>query len=152
MLSEVSPKGFMIGFLIDNSQGMSNLRRYFLLIIFQAYLRSAQPDTRRTYDTFETFVKNRPGACAIRVVVPQRLTKRCSVFQTMEKELQSHHTNALKPLERIDVSEGFASPDEEHIIVANRSGSILSASTMLKSDLFTNLQKVGDMARLPSAC
>lgn len=105
-------------------RGMSNLRRYFLLIIFQAYLRSAQPDTLRTYDTFETFVKNRP------------------VFQTMEKELQSDHTNALKPLERIDVSEGFASPDEEHIIVANRSGSILSASTMLKSDLFTNLQKM----------
>ncbi|KAF8340378.1 inositol hexakisphosphate-domain-containing protein [Cantharellus anzutake] len=114
-------------------QGMSNLRRYFLLIIFQAYLRSVQPDTLRSYDTFETFVKNRP------------------VFRTLEKELLSNPTNALKPLERIEVSEDFASPDEERIIVANRSGSVLSASTMLKSDLFTNLQKMSLPERVVGA-
>jgi hypothetical protein len=64
------------------------------------------------------------------------------VFKTFEKELSTDQANALKPLERIDVEEGYATKDEVDIIVANRSGAILSASTMLKSDLFTNLQKV----------
>ncbi len=54
--------------LIDNSQGTSNLRRYFLLIIFQAYLRTVQPDTARSYDTFEAFVKDRPGTCLKRML------------------------------------------------------------------------------------
>jgi hypothetical protein len=50
--------------------------------------------------------------------------------------------NALKPLERIDVANGEAHPDEVNQVVMNRSGSILSASTILKSDFFTNLQKM----------
>jgi hypothetical protein len=64
------------------------------------------------------------------------------VFKTFEKELSTNHANAIKPLERIDVEEGYATKDEANIIVANRSGAVLSASTMLKSDLFINLQKV----------
>jgi hypothetical protein len=64
------------------------------------------------------------------------------VFKTFEKEFATNDTNALKPLERIDVEQGFANQDEVDVIVANRSGSVLSASTILKSDLFTNLQKV----------
>lgn len=50
--------------------------------------------------------------------------------------------NALKPLERVDVVNGVAKPDEVQQVVANRSGSILSASTILKSDFFSNLQKM----------
>lgn len=50
--------------------------------------------------------------------------------------------NALKPLERADVAEGIAHPDEVKQVVVNRSGSILSASTILKSDFFLNLQKM----------
>lgn len=41
--------------------GMTYLRRYFSLIIFQAYLRSTQPDTVRSFETFENFIKSRPG-------------------------------------------------------------------------------------------
>ncbi|KAF9510295.1 hypothetical protein BS47DRAFT_1373349 [Hydnum rufescens UP504] len=103
--------------------GLNNLRRYFSLIIFQAYLRSTQPDTIRSYETFDAFLKNRP------------------VFKTFEKELRAYGTDALKPLERIDVEDDFANLDEVNVIVANRNGPILSASTILKSDLFTNLQK-----------
>ena len=47
--------------------------------------------------------------------------------------------NALIPLERID---SVAHPDEVKQVVVNRSGSILSASTILKSDFFSNLQKM----------
>lgn len=41
--------------------GLHNLRRYFELIIFQSYLQSIQPDTMRSFETIETFVKDRPG-------------------------------------------------------------------------------------------
>ena len=64
------------------------------------------------------------------------------VIKTFEKELLSEDPNTLKPLERVDVADGVALPDEVRKVVANRSGSILSASTILKSDFFSNLQKM----------
>ena len=50
--------------------------------------------------------------------------------------------NAFKPLERVDIAEGMPLPDEVKQVVANRSGAVLSASTILKSDFFSNLQKM----------
>jgi hypothetical protein len=41
--------------------GLANLRRYFELIIFQAYLQSIEPDTMLSFPTIETYVKERPG-------------------------------------------------------------------------------------------
>lgn len=41
--------------------GLQNLRRYFELIVFQAYLQSIEPDTRESLESIQTFVKNRPG-------------------------------------------------------------------------------------------
>jgi hypothetical protein len=64
------------------------------------------------------------------------------VIKTFEKELLADGMKALKPLERADVAEGVANPDEVQQVVMNRSGSILSASTILKSDFFLNLQKM----------
>ena len=66
----------------------------------------------------------------------------CVVIKTFEKELLAEGLHALKPLERVDIADGVALPDEARQIVANRSGSILSASTILKSDFFSNLQKM----------
>jgi hypothetical protein len=94
------------------------------LIIFQAYLQATPPDTIRTVETFERYVKKHP------------------VFKTFENEMKSDGAHSLKPLERVDVSQGVALPDEVAMTVANRSGSILSASTILKSDFFSNLQKM----------
>ncbi|KII85117.1 hypothetical protein PLICRDRAFT_45241 [Plicaturopsis crispa FD-325 SS-3] len=105
-------------------KGLQNLRRYFELIVFQGYLQSTEPDTMQSFETFETFVKNRP------------------VIKTFEKELLADGLKALKPLERADVADGVAHPDEVKQVVVNRSGSILSASTILKSDFFSNLQKM----------
>ena len=42
-------------------KGLHNLRRYFELIIFQWYLSSIEPDTVRSVESFESFVKNHPG-------------------------------------------------------------------------------------------
>ncbi|KAI0925517.1 hypothetical protein AcV5_008233 [Taiwanofungus camphoratus] len=114
-------------------KGIQNLRRYFSLIIFQAYLQSIEPDTMQSFETFESFVENRP------------------VIKTFEKELVTNDVNALKPLERVEVADGVALPDEVRKVVANRSGSILSASTILKSDFFSNLQKMSLPERIEGA-
>ncbi|KAI0027879.1 inositol hexakisphosphate-domain-containing protein [Vararia minispora EC-137] len=105
-------------------RGIQNLRRYFELIVFEAYLQSTEPDTMQTSQSFESFVKNLP------------------VLKTFEKELMAEGVAALKPLVRVDIGDGVALPDEVSEIVSNRSGSILSASTILKSDFFSNLQKM----------
>jgi len=44
-------------------KALANLRRYFELIVFQAYLQSMEPNTMEDFETFETFVKSRPGEC-----------------------------------------------------------------------------------------
>lgn len=41
--------------------GLQNLHRYFALIVFQAYLQSTAPDTRKSFETIETFIQNQPG-------------------------------------------------------------------------------------------
>ena len=118
------------------------MRRYFELIIFQAYLQSIKPDTLQSFESVETFVKDRPGnrALACRMFVITDLFR--PVIKTFEKELMAEGLNALKPLERADVADGVAHPDEVNQVVLNRTGIILSASTILKSDLFANLQKM----------
>ncbi|PCH42051.1 hypothetical protein WOLCODRAFT_119866, partial [Wolfiporia cocos MD-104 SS10] len=114
-------------------KGLQNLRRYFELIIFQAYLQSIEPDTMDSLETFESFVESRP------------------VIKTFEKDLMSDSMRTLKPLERVDAAEGVALPDEVRKIVANRAGSVLSASTILKSDFFSNLQKMSLPERIDGA-
>ncbi|KIJ66912.1 hypothetical protein HYDPIDRAFT_180575 [Hydnomerulius pinastri MD-312] len=109
---------------IHASKGLQNLRRYFELIVFQAYLQSTEADTIKSIETFEKFIENRP------------------VIKTFEKELVADGLHALTPLERTEVNDGVAHPDEVKQVVVNRSGSILSASTILKSDFFSNLQKM----------
>lgn len=55
-------KVFTLRLLMFHS-GLQNLRRYFELIIFQAYLQSIEPDTMQSFETIESFVRNRPGMC-----------------------------------------------------------------------------------------
>ena len=104
-------------------------------------MQSTEPDTLQTYQTFEAFVKNLPGNG--QVLIPwQSYTDWLLVIKTFEKELFAEGIDALKPLKRVDLADGIALPDEVTNVVTNRSGSILSASTILKSDFFTNLQKM----------
>ncbi|KAF5359127.1 hypothetical protein D9756_003293 [Leucocoprinus leucothites] len=105
-------------------KGLQNLRRYFELIVFQAYLQSTIPDTMQSFESIETFVKARP------------------VIKTFEKELSRGGISALQPLVGASAKGDMASPDEVTQVVMNRTGGILSASTILKSDFFSNLQKM----------
>ncbi|VDC06830.1 unnamed protein product [Peniophora sp. CBMAI 1063] len=114
-------------------RGIQNLRRYFELIVFAAYLQSTEPDTISTSPSFETFVKSLP------------------VLKTFEKELTADGMAALRPLVRVDIGDGLALPDEVSAVVSNRAGSILSQSTILKSDFFSNLQKMSLPERIDGA-
>ncbi|KAJ7613946.1 inositol hexakisphosphate-domain-containing protein [Roridomyces roridus] len=105
-------------------KGMHHLHRYFTLVVFQAYLQSTEPDTMRSFESIEAFVLSRP------------------VIKTFENELSANGLNALKPLELARVTDGVADPDEVNQIIVNRCGSILSASTILKNDMFSNLRKM----------
>ncbi|KAF9048553.1 inositol hexakisphosphate-domain-containing protein [Panaeolus papilionaceus] len=120
---------------IHTSKGIQNLRRYFELIVFQSYLQSVQPDTMRSLENenVETFVRDRP------------------VIKTFEKELLDDGINSLKPLSRANKQTDVADPDEVTQVVVNRSGSILSASTIIKSDFFSNLQKMTLPERIEGA-
>lgn len=52
---------------MHTAKALQHLKRYFELIVFQAYLHSTEPDTLQSFETenVETFVKNRPGKCQI---------------------------------------------------------------------------------------
>jgi hypothetical protein len=52
---------------MHTSKALQYLRRYFELIVFQAYLHSTKPDTLQSFENenVEAFVKNRPGKCLI---------------------------------------------------------------------------------------
>lgn len=101
-------------------------RAYFFLILLMCYLNETRPDTWRELgqtSSYEDFVRQRP------------------VFKTIERELDSAGIDALVPLER-PLADGAASNDEVADFVAQRSGRVLSAFTLLKSDFFSGLQKM----------
>ncbi|WVQ75186.1 hypothetical protein IAR50_004796 [Cryptococcus sp. DSM 104548] len=104
------------------SIGLHHLKRYYHLLLFAAYLDDQGPEEEE-YFSFESFIKHRP------------------VFKTLEKELEEGGIESLAPLEKMDLADGMALPDEVTKVVVNRSGVILSAQTILKSDFFSGLQK-----------
>ncbi|KAI5474355.1 metal ion binding protein, partial [Pseudohyphozyma bogoriensis] len=93
-------------------------------------LRSFLNETRaetwrevRETSSYEDYVRQRP------------------VFKTIERELDTAGLEALAPLEK-PLPQGAAFTDEIAEFVAKRSGRILSAFTLLKSDFFAGLQKM----------
>ncbi|OXH32476.1 hypothetical protein J008_03246 [Cryptococcus neoformans] len=122
--------------------GLHHLKRYYHLLLFAAYLDDRAPEEEDPY-SFESFVKHRP------------------VFKTLEKELEAGGLESLAPIEKMEPADGMALPDEVAQVVANRSGAILSAQTILKSDFFSGLQKqslpervegAANYRRLPLIC
>ncbi|EST07320.1 hypothetical protein PSEUBRA_003137 [Kalmanozyma brasiliensis GHG001] len=102
-----------------------NLRRYFLLIVFQSYLTQTRPDLLEASPSFRSFVTRQP------------------VFETIAKEFDKIDISTIMPLQKVDASDGMALSDEVQEVVSHRSGSILSAYTMLKSDFFSGILKLG---------
>ncbi|CAH7666719.1 inositol hexakisphosphate-domain-containing protein [Phakopsora pachyrhizi] len=117
----------------QTKKGISNLRRYAFVLIFACYLNETIADTWRELKnnrSFESFWKNH------------------QVFKTILDELNGGDLQALMPLEQqlgdrsSLLSHGIDWTEEEKIAVASRSGIILSAQTILKSDFFVGLQKM----------
>lgn len=98
-------------------RGTDDLRRYFMLVLFAAWLNESSGDSvqaLRGEQSFENFVKDHP------------------VFQTIHKEIDAAGASALNPLGQSSLTDDVATDEIEHI-VAMRNGRILSASTILKS-------------------
>lgn len=98
-------------------RGMDDLRRYFMLVLFAAWLNESSGDSvqaLRGEQSFERYVQSHP------------------VFQTIHKEIDAAGATALEPLGQSALADGVAS-DEVEDVVAMRNGRILSASTILKS-------------------
>ena len=106
------------------ANGVQGLRRYFHLLLFQAYLESVRPESMLS-NTFERFVKRQP------------------VLETISKDLDKMDIATITPLRKMDVGDGMALSDEVIEVVQNRSGNVLSAQTILKSDFFSGILKAG---------
>ncbi|WFD25147.1 hypothetical protein MNAN1_000111 [Malassezia nana] len=104
--------------------GVQNLRRYFHMMLFQAYLNSVNPGTIFRH-TYEQFVRKQP------------------VIATIARDLDKLELATISPLRKMDIGDGMALSDEVDEVVRNRSGTILSASTILKSDFFSGILKAG---------
>ena len=133
-------------------RGIHNLRRYFLLIEFQAYLQATRPGMLQDHETFEAFLRHNPGSFDCTVNLSQDVLTAFAVFETFEHEMLAQGPDALKPLERVSVTDGVAFPDEAKQLVANRTGIVLSAATILKSDFFSGLQKMSLPECVMCAC
>jgi hypothetical protein len=106
-------------------------RAYFFLILFVSFLRESNPSSwKELGPSYETFVRSRP------------------VYRTIERELDDASINALLPLQQ---NRGELGTDEVAEFVAGRNGNILSAMTLLKSDFFSNLQKMSLPERVDGA-
>lgn len=102
--------------------GVNNFRRYFQLIVFQAYLDATPPVKLDSLPTFEEFVRDQP------------------VLSTFWADTDKVDISTITPLQKVDnKSAGQALNEEVQEVVSNRSGSVLSAYTMLKSDMFPGL-------------
>jgi len=109
-------------------KGLSNLRRYAFLLIFACYLNETKADTWRELQNNKSF---------------EAFWQQHQVFKTLLDELNGADIQALTPLEMGNfATHGGDWTEEEQTVVARRSGIILSAQTILKSDFFVGLQKM----------
>ncbi|KNF00354.1 hypothetical protein PSTG_06525 [Puccinia striiformis f. sp. tritici PST-78] len=112
----------------NTKKGLSNLRRYAFLLIFACYLNETKADTWRELQNNKSF---------------EAFWQQHQVFKTILDELNGAEIHALTPLELgTFATHGGDWTEEEQTVVARRSGIILSAQTILKSDFFVGLQKM----------
>jgi hypothetical protein len=91
-----------------------SLRRYFLLIAFQAYLGQNPPDSLRKLISFEQWMKNHPE------------------FETLFMELDHSMDSAIIPVDELLPGDGVALTSEVLSVVKSRSGSVLAQNMILK--------------------
>lgn len=102
--------------------GKLHLARYLQLIQFQAYLEDLPMDTTEALPSFASWYGTQP------------------VFKTFDTEIKHGGVEILIPINQS--TDGPVTDDEAERVIQTRRGRILSAGTIIKSDLFLNLQKM----------
>jgi hypothetical protein len=122
--------------------GRHNLRRYYTLILFQAYLNSITLNERQNFETFEHFIRSRPGRVYLPTFSSLILTLNyIVVLETFEKDFFANG-DAADLLEPVNLPHKSTHPDQVQRVLAARSGAVLGPSTILKSDYFSGLEKL----------
>lgn len=114
-------------------KGILNLKRYFLLIVFQSYLNDTSPDTLGNLITFKTWFAGRPE------------------LGLMRSELESGTLNSLIPVEQMRPGDGIALTSEVLSVVNSRNGGVLASQTILKYDMFPGCQKMNLALKIEGA-
>lgn len=135
------------GDAIKTWKGIAYLKRYFMLIVFQAYLHTTRPQEHVEYI----------GQTACAVSFSTWFTAH-QEFQSLLDELERHgHVETLlyEPPPALPTTSPFSSPlqasSEAVALVQNRPGSVLAPLTILKYDHFPGCQKLCLPDRLPGA-
>ncbi|KAL7747907.1 hypothetical protein RI367_006654 [Sorochytrium milnesiophthora] len=114
-------------------RGLSLLQRYFMLIVFQAYLNDVAPETLHSLERFHSWVT------------------RHQEILTIKAELQSEDVNVLLPVEKQAPGDGIALTSEVMDVVDHRAGAVLGKHTILKHDAFPGCQKLSLPDRVQGA-
>lgn len=118
-------------------KGIAALRRYCLLLLFQAYLDENDPDQEaQLMETFAEYLGRHPE------------------FEKLLLELE--HNRKLETLEidhekKLGDEEGHALTSEVASVIKDRRGNVLAAMTILKYDHFPGCQKMSLAERLEGA-
>lgn len=127
-------------------KGLQALRRYCLLLLFQAYLNDNPPLLMAEADGEQHPV---PAAETFAVYL-----ERHPEFVKLLSELESGHASleTLQPDQLgVGATEGHALTNELAIVIGNRQGSVLGPLTILKYDHFPGCQKLSLPERIEGA-
>lgn len=139
-------------------KGIFALKRYVMLILFQAYLNEI---------SYNESICSRPGTplmeelAELGSTTPSELPFE-SFVDWLERHLEiqnllsqidrEHGLDTIKPAEgAINPGEGIALTNEVWQVVENRDGSVLASMTILKDDHFPGCQKEGLLERIEGA-
>ncbi|KAI9192964.1 inositol hexakisphosphate-domain-containing protein [Polychytrium aggregatum] len=114
-------------------KGLNNLKRYFMMIVFQSYLDQHSPDMKDRLEGFSQWLSRHPE------------------FKTMREELHNADEKCLMPVEKLEPGDGIALTNEVMEVVNQRNGSVLAQHTILKYDMFPGAQKLSLTERIEGA-
>lgn len=114
-------------------RGIQTLKRYFLLIAFQAYLVSHSPDSLQELPSFKAwFAKHQE-------------------FNTILSEMEHSGAVTLLPVEQMAPGDGLALTSEIIKVVGGRRGAVLASNMIMKDDHFPGCQKMSMSDRIEGA-
>ena len=114
-------------------KGLACLKRYFVLIAFQAYLNAFSPDSFQEIQSFREWMDKHME------------------FQTILGDMEKMGERALLPVAELKPGDGVALTTEVSSVVASRKGAVLAQSMILKDDHFPGCQKLSLSDRVDGA-